>query len=56
LLDRFKISPRIVTIGVGLFFLLPGFVWFITQRWWDREERGARVRVEEQQVVHQSVD
>jgi MFS family permease len=54
LLDRFKISPRIVTVGVGTFFLLPGLVWFITQRWWDRDERVARVRVEEQQVVHQS--
>ncbi|HSE19405.1 MAG TPA: MFS transporter [Pyrinomonadaceae bacterium] len=56
LLDRFKISPRIVTVGVGTFFMLPGLVWFITQRWWDREERVARVRVDEQQVVHQSVD
>jgi len=56
LLDRFQISPRIVTIGIGLFFLLPGFVWFITQRWWDREERVVHVRVDEQQVVHQSVE
>ena len=56
LLDRFQISPRIVTVGIGIFFLFPGLAWFITQRWWDREERGARVRVEEQQVVHQSVD
>src|SRR5215217_9109749 len=38
LLDRFRISPRIVTIGIGLFFLLPGLVWFLTQRWWDREK------------------
>jgi len=56
LLDRFQISPRIVTVGIGTFFMLPGIVWFITQRWWDREERVARVRVEEQQVVHQSTD
>jgi predicted MFS family arabinose efflux permease len=56
LLDRFQLSPRIVTIGVGTFFMLPGIVWFVTQRWWDREERVARVRVEEQQVVHQSMD
>ncbi len=56
LLDRFQISPRIVTVGVGTFFMLPGIVWFVTQRWWDREERVARVRVEEQQVVHQSTD
>lgn len=38
LLDRFRISPRIVTIGIGLFFLMPGFAWFLTQRWWDREK------------------
>ena len=56
LLDRFQISPRIVTVGIGMFFVLPGVTWFITQRWWDREERLARVRVEEQQVVHQSVE
>ena len=56
LLDRFQISPRIVTVGIGLFFLMPGVTWFITQRWWDREERLARVRVDEQQVVHQSVE
>ena len=56
LLDRFKISPRIVTVGIGTFFLLPGIVWFITQRWWDREERVARLRVDEQQVVHQSIE
>ena len=39
LLDRFGISPRIVTIGIGSFFLIPGLVWFATQRWWDREFR-----------------
>jgi MFS family permease len=55
LLDRFQISPRIVTVGMGILFLLPGFIWFLTQRWWDREERVARVRVDEP-VVHQSVD
>jgi hypothetical protein len=37
LLDRFGVSPRIVTIGIGVFFVLPGVVWFLTQRWWDRE-------------------
>ena len=41
LLDRFRISPRIVTIGIGLFFLMPGFAWFITRRWWDREKEYA---------------
>jgi predicted MFS family arabinose efflux permease len=38
LLDRFRISPRIVTVGIGIFFLLPGVAWFLTQRWWDREK------------------
>jgi MFS family permease len=56
LLDRFRISPRIVTVGIGLFFVIPGVTWFITQRWWDREERLARPRGDEQQVVHQSVE
>jgi len=56
LLDRFQISPRIVTVGIGMFFLLPGLAWFITQRWWDREERSVRIRVDEQQVVHESVE
>jgi MFS family permease len=56
LLDRLHVSPRIVTIGIGMFFLLPGLVWFITQRWWDRDERVARVRVDEQQVVRESVE
>ena len=39
LLDRFQISPRIVTVGIGIFFIIPGFAWFLTQRWWDREKR-----------------
>ena len=56
LLDRFEISPRIVTVGIGIFFLLPGVAWFITQRWWDREERMERIRVDEKQIVHQSID
>jgi MFS family permease len=41
LLDRFRISPRIVTIGIGMFFLMPGFAWFLTRRWWDREKEHA---------------
>jgi hypothetical protein len=40
-LDRFGISPRWVTAGVGTVFLMPGIVWFLTQRWWDREEKYA---------------
>ena len=56
LLDRFQISPRVVTVGIGLFFLLPGLFWFATQRWWDREERAARIPVAEHPVVHPSVE
>ena len=41
LLDRYQISPRIVTVGIGSFFMIPGITWFVTQRWWDREERPA---------------
>lgn len=35
LLDRFGFSPRTVTVGIGLLFLVPGIVWFATRRWWD---------------------
>ena len=46
LLDRFGISARLVTIGIGIFFLLPGIMWFLTRRWWDKEtdERTGEVR------------
>ena len=39
LLDRFRLSPRTVTVGIGILFLIPGFLWFATERWWDRGER-----------------
>ena len=39
LLDRFGLSPRVVTIGIGAFFLLPGVAWFLTQKWWDQGTR-----------------
>lgn len=38
LLDRFQISPRVVTVGIGIFFMMPGFIWFLTRRWWDRDK------------------
>jgi hypothetical protein len=44
-----------VTVGIGIFFLMPGITWFITQRWWDRTERPATVPVRPD-VVHQSVE
>ena len=37
LMDRFGYSPRVVTATVGAFFLLPGLMWFLTQRWWDKK-------------------
>ena len=60
LLDRFGISPRWVTIGIGLFFVVPGVTWFLTQRWWDREvAKPARDNVDERKdlsVIHQSIE
>ena len=38
MLDRFRISPRVVTVGIGILFMVPGITWFVTQRWWDREK------------------
>jgi MFS family permease len=36
LIDR-GYSPRVVTASVGGFFLLPGLVWFMTEKWWDKK-------------------
>ena len=48
LMDRFGLSPRWVTAGVGAFFLLPGITWFLTKQWWDRKERAiAPVKMDE---------
>jgi len=38
LMDRFGYSPRVVTASVGALFLLPGIIWFATQKWWDIAE------------------
>jgi MFS family permease len=58
LLDRFLISPRYVTVGIGLFFLMPGLAWFLTERWWDREKdlRGRELKLDDAKIVHQSVE
>src|SRR5687767_9838804 len=61
LLDRFNVSPRIVTIGIGFFFVLPGVAWFLTQRWWDREpvQPLRETKLDEPRdlsVIHQSVE
>jgi predicted MFS family arabinose efflux permease len=36
-LDRFGYSPRTIAVAFGLFFCLPGLLWLLTRRWWDRE-------------------
>jgi hypothetical protein len=41
LLDPVGLSPRVVSIGIGAFFLLPGLAWFATQRGWDQDKREA---------------
>jgi MFS family permease len=61
LLDRFGISPRVVTIGLGILFVLPGVAWFVTQRWWDREpvETARDTKLDERRplpVIHQSIE
>jgi MFS family permease len=36
-LDRFHVSPRAAAVAIGLLFLLPGLLWPLTRRWWDRD-------------------
>jgi len=55
LLDRLQISPRKVTMAIGIFFLLPGIAWFVTQRWWNRE-KDRLLEKPALSPVHQSVD
>ena len=38
LLDRVGLSARTVAIGIGALFVLPGVAWFVTKRWWDKDE------------------
>ena len=38
LLDRFNYSPRAVSVGIGILFVMPGLLWFATARLWDREQ------------------
>jgi MFS family permease len=42
LLDPIGYSPRVVAAGTGIFFMLPGLVWFATARWWDKGETALR--------------
>jgi MFS family permease len=45
MLDRFRQSPRFVTIVIGVLFVLPGVLWFATQKWWDTGKEEALDRV-----------
>jgi MFS family permease len=56
LMDRFGFSPRVVTVGVGTFFLLPGLIWFATQKWWDRRETVGRLDVGYSPPIVRAVD
>jgi MFS family permease len=56
LMDRFGFSPRIVTAGVGTFFLLPGLIWFVTQKWWDRKGPMVELRQESNKPVDVSLN
>jgi MFS family permease len=38
LLDPVGYSPRTVAAWTGIFFMLPGLVWFATARWWNKGE------------------
>ena len=51
MLDRFAMSPRVIAVALGVFFVVPGVVWFITQRWWDKEQKTTRVAEEPAEVV-----
>ena len=37
-LDRFGLPPRAVAVGLGVLFIIPGVVWLLTGRWWDKEK------------------
>ena len=39
LMDGMGFSPRVVTAGVGIFFLMPGIIWFATRKLWDQKEK-----------------
>ena len=51
MLDRFAMSPRIIAIAMGALFVIPGVVWFLTQRWWDREQKIRDTREETSEVA-----
>jgi MFS family permease len=56
LMDRFGYSVRVVTVGVGTFFLLPGLIWFLTEKWWDRQDRLAGAKAAPPQLENVTAD
>lgn len=46
MLDRFSIPPRIIAIAMGALFVVPGVAWFLTQRWWNKEQKTPDARDE----------
>lgn len=44
MLDRFGYSPRAVTVIIGILFMLPGVLWFITRKWWNEAHRAPEAR------------
>ena len=36
-LDRFQLSPRTVSVAIGVLFIIPGLLWFATRRLWDKD-------------------
>ncbi|HKO60994.1 MAG TPA: MFS transporter [Pyrinomonadaceae bacterium] len=51
MLDRLGMSPRVIAIGMGVFFIVPGLVWFLTQRWWDQDTKTTGVREEPEEMA-----
>jgi predicted MFS family arabinose efflux permease len=41
-LDRFGYSPRAAAVAMGVFFTLPGLLWFLTRRAWDRDSNSVQ--------------
>jgi predicted MFS family arabinose efflux permease len=56
LLDPVGLSPRVVSIGIGVLFLLPGLAWFATKRWWDQDKRKPGDTIGDVNMVEQSLE
>ena len=51
MLDRFAMSPRIIAIAMGALFVVPGVIWFLTQKWWDKEKKIPETQDEKSEVA-----